>query len=140
MTKRKLTFFSDAGHGWLSVATKDLVTLGIEDKISSFSYISNTRAFLEEDCDVTVFLDAAKAQGWEVTIKESKDCPDRSFIRGLACYTAERARNPIKVGVRVFLSNTESYKVTVRRGNHFILGKNLYRVPASNPFAYINVT
>jgi hypothetical protein len=31
-------FHSDAGHGWLAVKTRELVDLGVADKITAFSY------------------------------------------------------------------------------------------------------
>lgn len=52
------TFYKDPGHGWLKVAKKDLVTLGIQDKISGFSYMRGEFAYLEEDSDLSIFLDA----------------------------------------------------------------------------------
>ena len=55
-------FTSDAGHGWLRVLKAELVTLGIADKISNYSYCNGRYAYLEEDCDLELFL---KAKGWK---------------------------------------------------------------------------
>jgi len=52
----KLTFYSDGGHGWLKVSKKQLRQLGIENQISSYSYMRNDFAYLEEDCDLSVFM------------------------------------------------------------------------------------
>ena len=52
------TFFEDAGHGWLSVKKTELKQLNIADKITSFSYMNGNSAYLEEDCDLTTFLNA----------------------------------------------------------------------------------
>lgn len=52
------TFFNDAGHGWLRVKRSELVELGIEQQISLFSYIKGDYAYLEEDCDASIFLHA----------------------------------------------------------------------------------
>jgi hypothetical protein len=52
-------FITDGGHGWLSVPLEELKELGITRQISSYSYMTQTRAYLEEDCDAAVFLDAA---------------------------------------------------------------------------------
>lgn len=54
-------FISDPGHGWLEVRVADLHELGIATKISSFSYINDDMAYLEEDCDMSVFLRAKEA-------------------------------------------------------------------------------
>ncbi len=55
----KYTFYEDPGHGWLRVRIAHLVALGIDDKISTCSYCDNIHyAYLEEDSDLTTFLDA----------------------------------------------------------------------------------
>jgi hypothetical protein len=51
-------FFTDPGHGWLRVKLAELVALGIAEKISRFSYMHGGYAYLEEDCDAGVFLQA----------------------------------------------------------------------------------
>lgn len=53
--KKVFDFYSDPGHGWLKVGKAILRELGIADKISGFSYMRGDHAFLEEDCDATVF-------------------------------------------------------------------------------------
>ena len=55
----KYTFYEDPGHGWLKVPMEHLVKLGIADKITSCSYRDDTHAYLEEDCDLSMFLAAA---------------------------------------------------------------------------------
>ena len=56
----KYTFYEDPGHGWLEVPTPELRELGIAHKISTCSYVyPNGRfVYLEEDCDLTTFLEA----------------------------------------------------------------------------------
>ncbi len=53
-------FFADAGHGWLKVSIEELEKLGIENKISGFSYMRNNFAYLEEDGDLSLFFEAKK--------------------------------------------------------------------------------
>ena len=57
-TMRKYDFFEDPGHGWLKVDVRELDRLGIADKISNASYMQKGYAFLEEDCDLPIFLQA----------------------------------------------------------------------------------
>lgn len=52
------TFYNDPGHGWLAVPVIELIALGIAGKISAFSYRKGDTAYLEEDCDAGVFLQA----------------------------------------------------------------------------------
>ena len=58
----KFKFYNDPGHGWLRVPKKLLAELGIADKITGYSYMSRTYAYLEEDCDATTFHNAYKAK------------------------------------------------------------------------------
>lgn len=60
-------FISDPGHGWLKVPYKLLETLGIQNKISHYSYRTREDAYLEEDCDAPLFLDSAKGAGIVIT-------------------------------------------------------------------------
>ena len=56
----KYTFYEDPGHGWLKVPTLELRELGIAHKISTCSFIhpSGKSVYLEEDCDLTTFMEA----------------------------------------------------------------------------------
>lgn len=56
------TFFSDPGHGWLEVQVAELHELGIAEKISGYSYLNGELAYLEEDCDLSVYLRAKEAR------------------------------------------------------------------------------
>lgn len=58
----KYKFYYDAGHGWLEVDVEELKQLGIENKISQYSYRNGDKVYLEEDCDFFVF---SKAKGWK---------------------------------------------------------------------------
>lgn len=53
-------FYSDPGHGWLQVPLPEIFELGIEKKISSYSYLHAGQAYLEEDSDFGVFYSAYK--------------------------------------------------------------------------------
>lgn len=66
-------FHSDPGHGWLAVKRKECEELGILDKISSCSYVSDSgkTIYLEEDCDAPLFLSAKRERNEEFEIRES---------------------------------------------------------------------
>lgn len=66
MSILKLRFHSDPGHGWLEVSKELLAQLDIADKITSYSYALDTVVYLEEDCDMSLFLEAAAKA--EITI------------------------------------------------------------------------
>lgn len=52
------TFFEDPGHGWLEVPFSELEMLGLTDAISYYSYRFGDKCYLEEDCDMAIFLNA----------------------------------------------------------------------------------
>ena len=78
------TFYQDPGHGWLAVKRQWLQALGIEDRITPYSYQRGSTVYLEEDCDFARFHEAAKAAGWEVNYfpkHTDKRSPIRSYDR-----------------------------------------------------------
>lgn len=80
-----LTFHSDPGHGWLAVPKKLLRDYGVAGKISRCSYQRGDTAFLEEDGDAPVFIEAAQAAG--VKIKFVEKYEDPTPIRNYPSYT-----------------------------------------------------
>ena len=106
MEKRNLTFTSDPGHGWLSVKLEDLTALGIAEQISSYSYMTLTRAYLEEDQDMSIFMKAAKTAGWEINIKDSYS--EKTAIRHYPYYDAKKSElaQNLQIGTPVKLYNS----------------------------------
>lgn len=76
-------FIQDPGHGWLEVPLREIEKLGIAEKISGYSYIHGNNAYLEEDCDFSVFLDAKQAAGEKVVFTEvyQENTPIRHYDR-----------------------------------------------------------
>ena len=67
--RKSFEFYSDPGHGWLKVDKRDILSLMVQDKISSCSYKNGRSIFLEEDGDAGVFLKAYKnAYGFDPKI------------------------------------------------------------------------
>lgn len=60
MNKESYTIIDDPGHSWLQVPYNDVIELGIEGKISQYSYRTRKWAFLEEDNDATLFMEEYK--------------------------------------------------------------------------------
>ena len=79
-------FYSDPGHGWLHVKLDELVELGIADKISGYSYIKGNDVYLEEDCDMTHFMNAMEAKGVQIKLAFINERERNSFIRSLRRY------------------------------------------------------
>lgn len=50
-------FYADPGHGWAKVDLKTLAKLGLSPAdFSSFSYLKGDNIYLEEDADLTAFV------------------------------------------------------------------------------------
>ena len=64
MKRIKIKVFADPGHAWARFPKARLVKLGIDKKISSYSYERNGMAFLEEDCDLYTLINALKGAGY----------------------------------------------------------------------------
>jgi hypothetical protein len=79
---------SDPGHAWLAVKLSEIKMLGIQTDISSYSYVKGKTAYLEEDCDAGKFIDAMRAKGIEVAVKEGA-CRDRSPIRYFKSFSVD---------------------------------------------------
>jgi len=75
------TYHTDPGHGWLEVGVDELILLGIGDKISSYSYINGGKAYLEEDCDMGLFICKMEANGVEVKLAHINEPTKDSIIR-----------------------------------------------------------
>ena len=77
---------TDPGHGWLAVRRKELVELGIADKITRYSYVKGETAYLEEDCDLATFFTAYRAKhGVDPVYTES--FREKTFVRNCEPYT-----------------------------------------------------
>lgn len=81
----KFHSYADPGHGWLKVPRKLLVKLGIEDKITHYSYQRGDFAYLEEDADLSTFWKAMDAAGIKVEMRH-RTADRTSKIRSYASY------------------------------------------------------
>lgn len=68
--QKQFNYYNDPGHGWIKVPLTLLKELGIEKRISSYSYINKDNAFLEEDCDATLFIHTMEEKGYAISVQE----------------------------------------------------------------------
>lgn len=87
MKNLKLNYFTDPGHGWVSVKLQTLNDLGIADKISTYSYMRGSSAYLEEDCDLGLLYQACDSRGLSIDLT-TKHTNKRSPIRSYSVYRA----------------------------------------------------
>jgi len=71
MMTKTYRFYADPSHGWAVVPVKDLEKFGLMDKISEYSYRKGDTAYLEEDLDLTTFVETLKGLGYELKFKSS---------------------------------------------------------------------
>jgi len=93
MTQRKknrlrFRYYQDPGHGWVAIKIKLLKKLGIAEQISSFSYMRNDKAFLEEDCDMARLINRLDELGITYEFIECHSSK-QSKIRNYPCYNSK---------------------------------------------------
>lgn len=90
------TIYTDPGHGWVKVPLARLSKLGILNKITTYSYIRNDHAYLEEDLDFSTYITALKAVGITPKFKE-KHTNKYSKIRSYRHYTPGLATELVRL-------------------------------------------
>jgi len=81
----------DAAHGWVEVSKGLLQFLGIERKISSFSYMNGTDVYLEEDSDFGIFSkEYQRIFGQRPTLFQQHSKTNSSPIREYEDYDGEK--------------------------------------------------
>jgi hypothetical protein len=128
---KNLAFYADAGHGWLKVKKAELVALGIADKITVYSYQFKEWAYLEEDADLSAFVDAIGREKWQ-SIKDKIPLKMSEFsrIRTYARYSPEPYRKP-KIGDYIKLAgNSNIFQIVGAKVCRDKFG-NVYRLPES---------
>jgi hypothetical protein len=71
--KKNLVWHADPSHAWLEVTHKELMELGIDLKISSYSYRNGDMCYLEEDCDAGIYINALKKKHGEVEFTSNEN-------------------------------------------------------------------
>ena len=78
----KIRFICDASHGWGEVPMSLIDELGIGGEISNYSFRKGDKAYLEEDCDLYLFLNKMEERGLIVDFQEEHTNYD-SWVRNL---------------------------------------------------------
>lgn len=93
----KLDYITDPGHGWCKAPVKLLQKLELLEKISPYSYFRGDYVYLEEDCDLTLLMIAARDRGIALTFRE-RNCPEKlSRVRNYEHYAPSRVLSRIAV-------------------------------------------
>lgn len=124
--QKTFTFYNDGGHGWVKVSKALLKELGIADKVSTYSYQRGENAYLEEDCDASLLVNALKERGIEPKFTDKYS--DRSKIRGYENYvylTDEQEKELADLKLRMVRSMNWS-ATAIRRINNAGLETLLY--------------
>lgn len=104
-----LHMINDPGHAWLSVPNAlvrevDRIN-GVAERISAYSFITDDRAYFEEDRDAGLFVKAALDAGLEVKIGAPRFASRSAQCRQFPAFTADRLRLDIRPGARYFSDN-----------------------------------
>lgn len=130
-----VTHIDNCSHGYYSISKKDVERLGIVDKISGYSGLTFTRAYLEEDCDGNLLYNTAKELGYELNIKDGYD-PNFKITHN---YHADLFRWVPELGDSVFVGD-DKYELTGIYKNCLIVAKDglPYQIKNYNPFKLIS--
>ena len=85
----KFILIEDGGHGWLRVPRTLLKRLGIEKKITSYSYQKGSWVYLEEDQDASTFFYAYQKKFNKKPEYERQYDGDYSKVRNYQSYSAD---------------------------------------------------
>jgi len=97
MMRDKFDFYSDPAHGWLKVTMRELLDLGIADKITGYSYMKGENVYLEEDSDLTTFFEAYESKYNKKPQFIEHNTDKSSRIRNYPSYTPPITPNSFKV-------------------------------------------
>lgn len=87
--QKTFDFISDPGHGWVKVPLTLLESLCISGEISDYSYMRGANAYLEEDCDASLFHQAfEKCFGFPPKYRERNAGQKYSRVRGYRHYVS----------------------------------------------------
>jgi hypothetical protein len=85
MKTMTLDYYQDPGHGWVKIKLDKLKELGINQKITYFSYMRGEYAYLEEDCDLSTLIKACEDKEIVLYFKDHHSNRD-SKIRNYQSY------------------------------------------------------
>lgn len=98
LKSKTITSYSDPSHGWFKVSIAELNALQIIDQISCYSYIRGKFAYLEEDQDATIYIEALANVGLiqdKLKFNHHSTYTRRSKIRNYDYYDHTYAQNYI---------------------------------------------
>jgi len=115
----KFNKHSDPGHSWVKVPKSLLRKVGIQNMVSSFSYMKGDYAYLEEDIDFTLFDSAMIQLGLTCELKEHYT-DNASRIRNYDSYVNYNEKDEIEIrDIKIALIQyTKWSKKGIRRINN----------------------
>lgn len=131
----KIIHMSDAGHGWYSVPVSLLKLLEIDDQVSGSSYLKGKRAYLEEDADGSLLINAIRKYYPDFRA-ETRHVDRQSPIRNYGIYDKELAELNLKdpnelIGMKLYQASSVYTIENYRKPFFFVTqdgGSQKYRV------------
>jgi hypothetical protein len=106
--------YSDPGHSWLRVPVVEIEP--IKDKISPYSYMRGKFVYLEEDCDMRLFLEHKFGEGYSCQELVEKEIIKEVYVKN----TSIRNFEPYQI-------YTEEQKELAKEVIKFLLSMNFKR-------------
>lgn len=117
--KIKVTKIDNGSHGYYSVSKDIIRELNLVNQISSYSGMTRSRVYLEEDADAKLFFDECKLKNIEIEIKESYNLKfNYSHNYKPSCFN-------LKINDRIRLWNQEIVTITSMIGEYIIMQSNI---------------
>lgn len=114
----KIDVISDPGHAWAKVFLPNVVRLGIAHKISNFSYVLGSWAYLEEDRDMPIYTNTLRKLGHSLSFNEIYvDSFDRSNKWNWKDEPVQRAIREIEEVINTARDFTWHFEVTTHYDN-----------------------
>lgn len=117
--KIKVTKIDNGSHGYYSVSKDIIRELNLVFQISSYSGMTRSRVYLEEDADAKLFFDECKEKNIEIEIKHSYNPKFNYFHNYKPSYFNLRINDCIR------LWNQEIVTITSMIGEQIVMQSNI---------------
>ena len=110
MKSKVIKVYEDASHAWAKVDRQDLIDLNIIQDISNYSYQKNRCVYLEEDSDLSKYINALREKYLEIKISYNVSSSQISKIRNYTPFnmnSSEKDTQDIKARIRSCIDRLE---------------------------------
>ena len=117
--KIKVTLIDNETHGYYSVSKDIIRELDIVNQISSFSGMTRSRVYLEEDADAKLFFDECEKRNIEIEVKHSHN-PKFKYS-----HNYKPSYFNLSINDKIQLWNQEIVTITSMIGEYIVMQSNI---------------